>query len=83
MIVAIPLKIIALILLPAPLPVDSDAESAVGDVAQPKDEQATKDEPVDSRMADDDGDQDEEDEDAEVYVVEAILDHHSDFEDVC
>ena len=64
-----------LILRSAPLPIDSDAESAAEENEQPKNE-----EPTDSKMKDDD----EEDEAAEPeeYVVEKILDHHSDFEDV-
>ena len=64
-----------LILRSAPLPIDSDAESAVEDNEQPKNE-----EPTDSKMKDDD----EEDDagEPEEYVVESILDHHSDFEDV-
>ena len=64
-----------LILHLAPLPIDSDAESAAEENEQPKNE-----EPTDSKMKDDD----EEDEagEPEEYVVEKILDHHSDFEDV-
>ena len=59
----------------APLPIDSDAESVAEENEQPKNE-----EPTDSKMKDDD----EEDEggEPEEYVVESILDHHSDFEDV-
>lgn len=65
----------ALILLSAPLPIDSDAESAAEEKEQPKNE-----EPTDSKMKDDE-EEDEEGE-PEEYVVETILDHHSDFEDV-
>lgn len=67
-----------LILNSAPLPIDSDAESAAEVKEQPKNE-----EPTDSKMNDDD-EEDEEDEggEPEEYVVETILDHHSDFEDV-
>ncbi len=65
----------ALILYSAPLPIDSDAESAAEESEQPKNE-----EPTDSKMKDDE----EEDEvgDPEEFVVDKIIDHHSDFEDV-
>ncbi len=64
----------------APLPIDSDAESAAEENEQPKNEEPKNEEPTDSKMKDDD----EEDEagDPEEYVVQKILDHHSDFEDV-
>ena len=64
-----------LILHSAPLPIDSDAESAAEENEQSKNE-----EPTDSKMKDDE----EEDDggEPEEYVVERILDHHSDFEDV-
>ena len=64
-----------LILYSAPLPIDSDTESAAEEKEQPKDE-----EPTDSNMKDDE-EEDEEGE-PEEYVVDEILDHHSDFEDV-
>ena len=65
----------ALILHSAPLPIDSDAESAAEENERLMDE-----EPTDSKMKDDE----EEDEvgEPEEYVVDKILDHHSDFEDV-
>ena len=64
-----------LILHSAPLPIDSDAESAAEENEQSKNE-----EPTDSKMKDDE----EEDDggEPEEYVVEKITDHHSDFEDV-
>ena len=66
-----------LILHSAPLPVDSDAESAAEENEQPKNE-----EPTDSKMKDDDGEEEDEGEEPEEYIVDKILDHHSDFEDV-
>lgn len=65
----------ALILHSAPLPIDSDAESAAEEKEQPKDE-----EPTDSKMKDDE--EEDEDGEPEEYVVEEIKGHHSDFEDV-
>ena len=65
----------ALILHPAPLPIDSDAESAAEEKEQPKNE-----EPTDSKMKDDE--EEEEEGEPEEYIVEKIEDHHSDFEDV-
>ena len=68
-----------LILHSAPLPVESDAESAAEENEQPKNE-----EPTDSKMKDDDEEDEgeEPEEEPEEYLVQKILDHHSDFEDV-
>ncbi|KAK3175153.1 hypothetical protein OEA41_002399 [Lepraria neglecta] len=79
--------------MPPPLPVESDAESAAEDIPPTKAEATTKEEPEDSKMKDeedeeevvedenDEEEEDEDEEDPETFVVEAILDHRSDFED--
>ena len=67
----------ALTLHSAPLPIDSDVESAAEEKEQPKNE-----EPTDSKMKDNAEEEEEEEGEPEEYVVETILDHHSDFEDV-
>ena len=64
-----------LTLYSAPLPIDSDAESVAEEKEQPKAEEST-----DSNMKDDE--EEGEEGEPEEYVVQDILDHHSDFEDV-
>ncbi|KAL9130847.1 MAG: hypothetical protein Q9217_001048 [Psora testacea] len=68
--------------MPPPLPLESENESVIDDVLTTD----TKGEPEDTKMKDEVGDQDEEEgqeneEDEEIFIVEAIVDHRSDFED--
>ncbi|KAL8672855.1 MAG: hypothetical protein Q9168_002693 [Polycauliona sp. 1 TL-2023] len=68
--------------MPPPLPLESDAESIVSEDPQLKPELVEpKDEVLDDAPDVADEEDDEEDGDEEVYVVEKILAHHSDFAD--